>query len=173
MNKRLKEEAKTKQWEEDQRLMAQYAAMLEKQERTRKEQLERLKAVQARQAADAASRPEAKTWIDPALIDKYLRWGAGVGAGRGSWGGWLAGKAGKAAAGCCMWRHHYWLLCSAMVRPPSWLSASMSPVHAACEANRPTQPHQPLCPELSTDSMHASCTTDSATLLHAAPLAHN
>jgi hypothetical protein len=29
--------------------------------------------VQARQAADAACRPEAKTWIDPAIIDKYTR----------------------------------------------------------------------------------------------------
>ncbi len=73
VNKRLKEEAKTKDWEEDQRLMVQYADMLEKQERARKVQLERLKAVQARQAEDAASRPEAKTWIDPGLIDKYLR----------------------------------------------------------------------------------------------------
>ena len=86
-NKRLKEEAKAKAWEEDQKLMAQYAEMLERQERARKEQLERLKAVQARQAADAASRPEAKTWIDPAIIDKYLRCvpsppGWAVGGGR-------------------------------------------------------------------------------------------
>lgn len=44
----MKEEAKHKQWEEDQRYMKEYAEILDKQERVRKEQVEKLKVWQVR-----------------------------------------------------------------------------------------------------------------------------
>jgi hypothetical protein len=50
--------------------MQQYAAMLDKQEAARLAQLEKLKEWQAKQEKEAQQRPEAKRWIDPALIDK-------------------------------------------------------------------------------------------------------
>lgn len=55
----------------DQQFMDEYAAMLERQERARKEQRDRIFSRQARQAEDAKNRPEAKQWVDPALIEKY------------------------------------------------------------------------------------------------------
>jgi hypothetical protein len=41
-----------------------------RQERLRQQQLESLKAWQAKQEKEAAARPEAKRWIDPAIIDR-------------------------------------------------------------------------------------------------------
>lgn len=66
----MKEESKKKEWEFDQQVMQQYAAMLDKQEAARLAQLEKLKEWQAKQEKEAQKRPEAKRWIDPALIDK-------------------------------------------------------------------------------------------------------
>ena len=40
------------------------------QERLRQQQLESLKAWQAKQEKEAQARPEAKRWIDPAIIDR-------------------------------------------------------------------------------------------------------
>lgn len=48
--------------------------------------VERLKAVQAKQATEAASRPESKQWIDPALIERYTRWVPSCPAGSSSGG---------------------------------------------------------------------------------------
>ncbi|KIZ02190.1 hypothetical protein MNEG_5769 [Monoraphidium neglectum] len=69
--KAMKEEAKLKEWEFDKKVMAEYAVEMERQERRRQEQLEALKIWQAKQEKEAQARPEAKRWIDPALIDRY------------------------------------------------------------------------------------------------------
>lgn len=61
--------------------MAQYAEMLERQERRRAEQVARARALQARQAEDAAALPPYKRYLDPTLIDRQFRrvpWGAPV-----------------------------------------------------------------------------------------------
>lgn len=68
--KQIKEEAKKKEWEFDQQIMKQYADMLDKQEKARLAQLEKLKEWQAKQEREAAARPEAKRWIDPAIVEK-------------------------------------------------------------------------------------------------------
>eukprot|EP00775_Hariotina_reticulata_P009578 gene9578-9740_t len=68
--KLIKEQAKQAEWAADQAVMAEYAAQMEKQEAARKAQLEKIKAWQAAQEREAAARPEAKHWIDPALLEK-------------------------------------------------------------------------------------------------------
>ncbi|KAI8462386.1 MAG: hypothetical protein J3K34DRAFT_476207 [Monoraphidium minutum] len=68
--KAMKEEAKHKEWEYDKKVMAEYASEMERQERRRQDQLEALKAWQAKQEQEAKARPEAKRWIDPAIIDR-------------------------------------------------------------------------------------------------------
>eukprot|EP00878_Enallax_costatus_P025426 GHUV01027202.1.p1 GENE.GHUV01027202.1~~GHUV01027202.1.p1 ORF type:complete len:436 (+),score=163.52 GHUV01027202.1:3278-4585(+) len=69
----IKEEAKQREWAADKAIMEEYAAQLDKQEAARKAQVEKLKAWQAAQEKEASVRPEAKRWIDPALVDKYTR----------------------------------------------------------------------------------------------------
>ncbi len=70
-NKAYKAKAKEEEADRDKKNMEEYATQLEKQERARQAQLERMKVKQAQQEQDAKSRPEAKKWIDPAIIDRY------------------------------------------------------------------------------------------------------
>jgi len=75
VNKKLKEEAKHKAWEEDQYYKEAWEAVLDKQERERKERLTRNMVRQAKTAEYAASGklPEYKRWVDPAVIEKHWR----------------------------------------------------------------------------------------------------
>jgi len=72
-NRKAKEAEKAAVAALDAKYAAEYAAILDKQEAKRTEQLEKLKKIQAKQAEDAAGRPEAKTWLDPAIIERYAR----------------------------------------------------------------------------------------------------
>eukprot|EP00891_Asterochloris_glomerata_P002039 jgi/Astpho2/2039/fgenesh1_pg.00038_%23_133_t len=72
-NRKVKAAQKVQQQEEDIAYQKKFAAILDKQEADRNKLVERLKAVQAKQATEAASRPESKQWIDPALIERYTR----------------------------------------------------------------------------------------------------
>jgi hypothetical protein len=56
----------------DNQKMEEYAAEMEKHERQRQEQVEALKVWQAKQEQEAKARPEAKRWIDPAIIDRRV-----------------------------------------------------------------------------------------------------
>eukprot|EP00879_Flechtneria_rotunda_P015380 GHRR01016079.1.p1 GENE.GHRR01016079.1~~GHRR01016079.1.p1 ORF type:complete len:262 (+),score=105.62 GHRR01016079.1:1221-2006(+) len=69
----IKEDAKQKEWAADKAIMQEYAAQLDKQEAARKAQVEKLKEWQAVQEKEAAARPEAKRWIDPAIVERYQR----------------------------------------------------------------------------------------------------
>ena len=73
VNKKIKEEAKQRSWQEDQEYKRQWEAQLDKQERERTSRLERLKKVQNQQEKIASSRPEAKQWLDPAIIERYYK----------------------------------------------------------------------------------------------------
>ncbi len=68
--KQIKVDAKVREWEHEQRCIAENTAMWDKQERARQEQIDKLKVWQAKQEAEAKARPEAKQWIDPAIIDR-------------------------------------------------------------------------------------------------------
>ena len=56
-------------------LQAEYARMMEAQERAREEQLAKARAWQAAQAADAEKRPGFKKWMDPEIIEHNARCG--------------------------------------------------------------------------------------------------
>lgn len=71
--KAIKEAAKQQEWAADKAIMEEYAAQMEKQEAARKAQVDKLKAWQAAQEREAAVRPEAKRWIDPAIVERYTR----------------------------------------------------------------------------------------------------
>ncbi|KAF6260771.1 hypothetical protein COO60DRAFT_846345 [Scenedesmus sp. NREL 46B-D3] len=71
--KAIKEAAKQQEWAADKAIMEEYATQMEKQEAARRAQVEKLKAWQAAQEREAAVRPEAKRWIDPAIVERYTR----------------------------------------------------------------------------------------------------
>jgi len=80
--------------------MEEYAAEMEKHERQRQEQVEALKVWQAKQEKVAKARPEAKRWIDPAIID---RWGFGSCTSRQRRGCWMDRRVQSTARSACAW----------------------------------------------------------------------
>lgn len=80
VNKKLREESKAKQYEEDRRYMDLYAAKLDKQERARVEQLAKVKAYvdlqEARLTEQLKNYPDTfstKNWISAELAAKYYK----------------------------------------------------------------------------------------------------